>query len=128
MKIEISPLVADAFRSRREELGLVQSELSSLSGVGISTIYALETGARSRFAVASVRALIEALHWPADALSTIRAGGVPVTQGPIVNAPATLSLEGLTATRNASFVRSLRTVRQRRPTRLYVSPGFTLSR
>lgn len=53
---ELSTLI----RQRRTELGLIQQELADLSGVGLNTVVALETG-RGNPSLKTLRAILDTL-------------------------------------------------------------------
>lgn len=70
--------VADAIRSRIDELGITQKQLATRSGVSESTIRQLMNNygprRRSRHTLEDTS---KGLDWPADYLSRVLGGGVP---------------------------------------------------
>jgi len=75
--------VGRAVAARRGELGMTQQDLADEAGVDIKTVYNLESG--GHWPIAKNRAALSvALHWEADALNVIAAGGDPSHDGPPV--------------------------------------------
>lgn len=66
--------VGAAVRTRREDLGMTQTELAGAARVSDTTVRVLETARRTSYRAGNLRAIARALEWPDDAIDRIRAG------------------------------------------------------
>jgi transcriptional regulator with XRE-family HTH domain len=75
--------IGQALEARRTELGWTQRDLSHQSGVSLTTISAIERGARDNFQTVTLNALDRALGWPHGTLEAIQRGEQPPERGSV---------------------------------------------